>query len=93
MTIDREAAVAEVEGWGFKKAFTYKDTPNAYYTPHAHEGLTTHLILTGSLTISYPDDPSPTKETVGPGTRLDVAPGRRHEVWVGAEGCEMVIGE
>jgi hypothetical protein len=66
---------------------------NAYYSPHKHSGLTTHLILSGELTVSYPDDAKPTKETFGVGGRLDVDAGRKHEVWVGPEGCTYVIGE
>lgn len=66
---------------------------NAHYPPHKHSGLTTHLILRGELTISYPDDLNPKKETFGPGSRLDVAAGRKHEVWVGRDGCTYCIGE
>lgn len=66
---------------------------NSYYAPHKHSGLTTHLILSGELTVSYPDDAQPAKETFGVGDRLDVEAGRRHEVWMGPEGCTYVIGE
>jgi hypothetical protein len=66
---------------------------NAYYAPHSHSGLTTHLILRGELTIKYPQDAAPKKETFGSGARLDVEIGREHEVWVGPEGCTSVIGE
>lgn len=66
---------------------------HAHYPPHSHAGLTTHLVLNGELTITYPDDATPTKETFGPGSRLDVAAKRRHEVWIGSEGCTYVIGE
>lgn len=66
---------------------------NAYYPPHKHNGLTTHLILRGELTISYPRDEHPTKTTHGPGARVDVAADRIHEVWMGNEGCTYVIGE
>jgi hypothetical protein len=66
---------------------------NSYYAPHKHSGLTTHLILSGELTVSYPDDAQPAKETFGVGARLDVEAGRRHEVWMGPEGCTYVIGE
>lgn len=68
---------------------------NAYYRPHRHAGLTTHLILQGQLTIAYPDDASngATKTTHGVGERLDVSAGMRHEVWIGPEGCTYVIGE
>jgi hypothetical protein len=45
------------------------------------------------MTIQYPDDKEPVKETHGVGARVDVEAGRRHEVWMGSEGCEYVIGE
>jgi hypothetical protein len=66
---------------------------NAHYAPHSHSGLTTHLILSGELTITYPKDPSAKKETFGPGTRLDVDADKEHEVWMGSKGCTYVIGE
>lgn len=71
------------------------DSPNsnAYYSAHSHEGLTTHLILRGTLTITYPNEPNPEKTTYGVGDRIDVEAGRVHEVWVGEEGCQYVIGE
>jgi hypothetical protein len=65
----------------------------AHYPPHSHNGVTTHLIRRGSLTIMYPQDENPTKETFGVGARIDVPAGKLHEVWMGDEGCEYVIGE
>lgn len=89
----RASAEAEVRSWGFNHVFTWSDGPNAHYPAHKHSGLTTHLILSGQLTVTYPDDAQPTKETFGVGGRLDVDAGRRHEVWMGSEGCTYVIGE
>ncbi|QDS72955.1 hypothetical protein FKW77_008518 [Venturia effusa] len=89
----QDEAEREVKSWGFGTVFTWTDRPNAHYPPHKHSGLTTHLILDGQLTITYPKDKNPTKETFGPGTRLDVDAGRSHEVWMGPEGCTYVIGE
>jgi hypothetical protein len=66
---------------------------NAHYPPHKHSGLTTHLILKGSLTFTYPNDPDGKKETLGEGGRWDVDANKVHEVWVGKEGCTYVIGE
>jgi len=43
------------------------------------------------MTIQFPDDKEPKKETFGVGARVDVEAGRRHEVWMGADGCEYVI--
>ena len=65
----------------------------AHYPPHSHSTLTTHLIRRGSLTITYPSDERPVKETYGVGDRIDVEARRIHEVWIGDEGCEYVIGE
>ena len=38
------------------------------------------------MTITYPKDASPTKETFGVGARIDVPAGKVHEVWMGSEG-------
>ncbi|KAH7037390.1 uncharacterized protein B0I36DRAFT_359098 [Microdochium trichocladiopsis] len=84
---------AQVRSWGFSHVFTWTDGPNAHYSPHTHRGLTTHLILRGGLTITYPDDATPQKESFSVGDRIDVDAGRRHEVWIGSEGCTYVIGE
>lgn len=67
---------------------------NAYYRPHSHPGLTTHLIVSGDMTIAFPADPVlPEKKKYGVGERVDVEAGRVHEVWIGSEGCTYVIGE
>ncbi|KAL1975157.1 hypothetical protein VTN31DRAFT_3549 [Thermomyces dupontii] len=86
-----------VRDWGFSYVFTWTDGSNAYYPPHSHAGLTTHLIRRGTMTITYPEDNAKTgevkKETYGPGSRIDVPAGKLHEVWIGPEGCEYVVGE
>ncbi|KAI0096785.1 hypothetical protein GGR51DRAFT_542609 [Nemania sp. FL0031] len=66
---------------------------NAYYSPHSHECLTTHLIVEGQLTITYPKDDHPSKTTYTAGARVDVDARRVHEVWIGPQGCTMVIGD
>lgn len=75
------------------KAQDLHSDSNAHYSPHTHDNLTTHLILEGELTITYPKDETPTKQTFGVGDRIDVGAGRVHEVWVGKDGCTYVIGE
>ena len=45
------------------------------------------------MTITYPKESGATKETFGVGARVDVDAKRVHEVWMGEEGCEYVIGE
>ncbi|KAF1912230.1 hypothetical protein BDU57DRAFT_356844 [Ampelomyces quisqualis] len=93
MAMSHKQAESEVRSWGFSHVFTWTDKPNAHYPPHQHRGVTTHLILNGSLTYIYPDDPDATKETLGVGGRWDVDANKVHEVWVGPEGCTYVIGE
>lgn len=66
---------------------------NAYYAPHSHDALTTHLIISGDLTLWYPEEKDPEKRTYGVGARVDVDAGKVHEVIVGANGCTMVIGD
>ncbi|KAF2459857.1 hypothetical protein BDY21DRAFT_281256 [Lineolata rhizophorae] len=92
MLSEREAE-QKVRSWGFNHVFTWTDGPNAYYPPHTHGGVTTHLILDGELTITYPKDEKPKKETFGEGARIDVDARRLHEVWIGSQGCTYVIGE
>jgi hypothetical protein len=72
---------------------TFARDRHAYYSPHKHAGLTTHLITRGGLTITFPKDANPEKKTYSVGDRVDVEAGRYHEVWIGDEGCTMVIGE
>lgn len=83
----------EVRSWGFSHVYTWTDPPNAYYRPHSHKGVTTHLITSGRLIIRYPEADPEKKETHGVGARLDVPANMVHEVWVGGEGCTMIIGE
>ncbi|KAJ5970927.1 uncharacterized protein N7479_000845 [Penicillium vulpinum] len=88
-----------VRKWGFRHIFTWTDGSNYHYSPHSHSALTTHLIRRGTLTITYPEDNAKLhngevkKETFGVGERIDVPAGKVHEVWIGGEGCEYVIGE
>lgn len=91
-TTSRSQDEKTVRDWGFGHVFTWTDGPNAHYPPHSHSGLTTHLIRRGSLTITYPRDPSPAKETFGVGARVDVPAGKVHEVWMGDEGiCTLSV--
>jgi len=93
MTLSQSDAERKVQEWGFSNVFTWTDRPNAHYPPHSHAGLTTHLILRGEFTITYPKDSTPTKESFGQGSRIDVDAGRVHEIWIGGHGCTYVIGE
>ncbi|KAH8732651.1 hypothetical protein GQ44DRAFT_765736 [Phaeosphaeriaceae sp. PMI808] len=93
MATSHTDAENQVRSWGFGHVFTWTDVPNAHYPPHKHSGLTTHLILKGTLSFTYPNDPEPTREILGVGDRWDVDANKVHQVWVGNEGCTYVIGE
>ncbi|KAM4065188.1 hypothetical protein HRG_004475 [Hirsutella rhossiliensis] len=84
---------ARVRSWGFGHVFTWSDGANAHYPPHRHAGSTTHLIVSGEMTLWYPDEADREKVTYGPGARVDVEAQRMHEVWIGPRGCTYVIGE
>jgi hypothetical protein len=45
------------------------------------------------MTIWYPEEESREKQNFSAGARIDVAAGRVHEVWIGKDGCTMIIGE
>ncbi|RDW62038.1 RmlC-like cupin [Coleophoma cylindrospora] len=89
----QQDAEKEVQSWGFGSVFTWTDAPNFHYSPHSHRNLTTHLILKGEMTITYPKEQDALKTTYGVGSRVDVDAGKIHEVWIGEQGCTMVIGE
>ncbi|KAG5993329.1 hypothetical protein E4U43_003537 [Claviceps pusilla] len=91
-TMSREHE-AQVRSWGFSHVFTWTDAPRAHYLPHSHSGLTTHLVVSGQLTLWYPNEPGRKKVQYSAGDRIDVDAGRVHEVWIGDQGCTYVIGE
>ncbi|KAG6126597.1 hypothetical protein E4U28_000468, partial [Claviceps purpurea] len=66
---------------------------HAHYPPHSHSGLTTHLVVSGQMTLWYPNESDREKVKYGAGARIDVDAERVHEVWIGERGCTYVIGE
>ena len=65
---------------------------NSYYSPHAHDELSAHLVLEGEMTVLFHDEKEAGKRSYGPGERVDIGIGRLHEVWIGKDGCVSVIG-
>ncbi|KAI0746630.1 hypothetical protein C8Q80DRAFT_1271495 [Daedaleopsis nitida] len=92
-SLSQQDAEQQVRSWGFPTVYTWTDRPHAHYPPHKHGGLTTHLILSGEFTVTYPVEEPGKKETFGSGARIDVPAGKVHEVWMGKNGCTYVIGE
>lgn len=62
------------------------DCSNARYSPHTHRGLTTHLIRSGEMIVTYPGDDSMQKQRFGVGARIDVPADKLHEVTMGKDG-------
>lgn len=65
---------------------------NAHYSPHSHSGLTTHLILNGSLTITYPREMNAEKVTYGVGDRIDVVREKYMKYGSGRKAVHMSLG-
>ena len=67
----------------------HEDVAGAFYPDHAHEKLTTHIIVKGSMDLEIEGDMKTYKE----GDRVDVPAGAVHNARMGPEGCRYVIGE
>lgn len=79
----------ELHAEGFSGIFVQVDHPNAFYTDHTHSGITAHIVLEGSITVT-----SEGKTWIyGPGERFDVPAGAVHSAKIGPRGCRYMIGE
>ena len=74
---------------GFSVVFKHRDLPHAYYPDHTHHGITAHIVIEGSITVT---SEGKTAE-YGPGDRFDVPAGAVHSARVGPDGCLYIIGE
>lgn len=74
---------------GFSVVFRHRDRPNAQYPDHTHNGITAHIVIEGSITVTSGGKTA----TYGPGDRFDVPAGAVHSASVGPEGCLYIIGE
>ncbi len=79
----------KLRGEGFSVVFIHRDRPNACYPDHTHRGLTAHVVIEGSITVTSGGKTA----TYGPGERFDVPAGAVHSAVIGPEGCLYVIGE
>lgn len=50
------------------------------------------LVLGGQLTVRYTNEKPFTKETFGPGDRVNVWKGQLYEFWAGDKGCTFACG-
>lgn len=74
---------------GFTHIYVWQDRPNAFYSEHAHAGLTAHIILDGEMTLICGGK----SQTFRVGDRCDVPAGAVHSARIGPSGCRYLVGE
>ncbi|KAA8895616.1 hypothetical protein FN846DRAFT_922208 [Sphaerosporella brunnea] len=92
--LTRPQAESAVRQRGYANITYWEDPAGTYYPPHTHPVANTHLIMSGSMRVKFPQRQSDEREVeFGGGEWVDVNKDETHEVWVGERGCKMVIGE
>ena len=74
---------------GFSQTYVWQDGPNASYPEHTHASETSHIIMSGELTLHMAGETKTFRE----GERCDVPAGAVHSAKMGLRGCRYVIGE
>ena len=87
--MDGESFESGLREEGFQVVFRHRDRPYAHYPDHTHHGITAHIVIEGSITVTSEGKTA----TYGPGDRFDVPAGTVHSASVGPEGCLYIIGE
>ena len=88
--MDTRAVQQQLRQEGFRRVFTWRDAPHAFYPDHTHASDTAHVILEGEMTL-----------TAGGATRTytagerppDIPAGAVHSARMGPDGCHYVVGE
>jgi len=87
--MDEKTLAKQLEREGFDHTYVWQDGPDAYYPNHTHETETTHIILSGEMTLTMNGH----TETYRVGGRCDVPAGAVHAARMGSNGCRYLIGE
>ena len=87
--MDEKQLAGSLRQEGFAHTYVWQDGPNASYPDHRHATETTHIILSGEMTLTM-DGRS---HTYRAGERCDVPAGAVHSARMGAGGCRYLIGE
>ena len=74
---------------GFKKIYTWFDSPDETYAPHAHPTERNHIVLEGLMTVTMNDETT----SCGPGDAVLIPARTVHSALIGPEGCAYVVGE
>jgi quercetin dioxygenase-like cupin family protein len=74
---------------GFGHTYVWQDAPNAFYPEHHHETETSHIVLSGEMTLTM----GGRTETYRAGGRCNIPAGAVHTAKMGPQGCRYLIGE
>lgn len=74
-----------------RSCYSWSDAPGNVYAAHAHPYRKILYCLRGSIRFELVNEGR--VEELGPGDRLDLAPGTRHSAVVGAEGVTCIEGQ
>lgn len=81
----RAGAIAALDAEGLEVT-EWHDDAGASYEEHHHPLAETRIVLDGTMTIVV----SGHEHTLGPGDRIDLAPGEPHSAQVGPEGVHYL---
>jgi mannose-6-phosphate isomerase-like protein (cupin superfamily) len=87
--MDEEQLARALKEDGFGHTYVWQDGPNASYPDHTHATETTHIILSGEMTLTMDGR----GHTYRAGERCDVPAGAVHSARMGPGGCRYLIGE
>ena len=89
MQLNEQALHQQLKSEGFRKTYTWQDSPHTFYPEHAHATETAHIVLDGELTLTM----NGVTQTYRTGERCDVPLGAEHSARMGPAGCRYIIGE
>jgi mannose-6-phosphate isomerase-like protein (cupin superfamily) len=87
--VDEKKLAAQLKGEGFEHTYVWADGPNMQYPDHTHDAETTHIILSGEMTLTLNGE----SHLYRAGERCDVPAGATHSAVIGRLGCRYLIGE
>ncbi len=82
-------ARSTLEREGYKKIYSWFDSPDTEYVAHAHPNETSHIVIQGQMTIGIQGR----DQAYGSGERVTVPANTEHVAAMGPDGCTYVMGE
>jgi quercetin dioxygenase-like cupin family protein len=87
--LDEEKFKEQLQRQGFSRVYVWQDAAGTLCPEHTREGLTTHIILDGEMTLTMRGG----SKTYHVGERCDFPAGAAHAARMAPDGCRYVIGE